>query len=99
MPHFRAGGIVFEWDEEKAKRNRAKHNVGFEEAATAFLDPLARVYDDPDHSLDENRFLLVGRSAARRTLLVVHISRSDHLRIISAREASRRERKAFEEEG
>jgi uncharacterized DUF497 family protein len=52
MIHFQAGGIVFEWDEEKAKRNRAKHHIGFEEAATAFLDPLARVYDDPDHSLD-----------------------------------------------
>jgi uncharacterized protein len=99
MTHFRAGGIVFEWDEEKAKRNRAKHRVGFEEAATAFLDPLARVYDDPEHSLDEDRLLLVGRSVERRTLLVVHVSRAEHLRIISAREATRRERKAFEEEG
>jgi len=99
MTLFRAGELSFEWDAGKAKRNRAKHGVGFEEAATVFLDPLARVYDDPDSSTDEERLLLVGRSAARRTLLVIHVVRGERLRIISAREATRRERRAFEEEG
>jgi uncharacterized DUF497 family protein len=98
MTYFQAGRLTFEWDDAKAKRNRAKHHVTFEEAANVFLDPLARVYDDPDHSPDEQRLLLVGRSVTRRTLLVVHVSRGEHLRIISAREANRRERKAFEEE-
>jgi uncharacterized DUF497 family protein len=98
MTYFQAGRLTFEWDEAKARRNRAKHHVTFEEAATVFLDPLARVYDDPVHSSHEDRLLLVGRSAARRTLLVVHVSRGEHLRIISAREANPRERKAFEEE-
>lgn len=98
MIYFQAGRLTFEWDDAKAKRNRAKHHVTFEEAATVFLDPLARIYDDPDHSADEPRLLLVGRSVARRTLLVVHVARSAHLRMISAREANRRERRALEEE-
>ena len=59
--------------------------VSFEEAATVFADPLARVFDDPDHSIDEPRFLLLGVSYARRELIVVHVERGDRLRIISAR--------------
>lgn len=94
---FVAGGLTFEWDEAKARANRQKHGVSFEEAATAFLDLHARVYDDPDSSDIEERFLLVGLSAARRALLVVHGARAQRLRIISARCATRVERRRFEE--
>lgn len=89
---FLVGNISFEWDERKAVTNRRKHGATFEEAATAFLDPDARVFDDPDHSVDAARFLLVGESAGRRVLLVVHVERGEALRIISARVAAPRER-------
>ena len=89
---FRAGPYSFEWDDEKARSNRRKHRVSFEEAATVFADPLARVFPDPDHSQDEPRFLLLGLSYSRRELIVVHLERSDRLRIISARRATAPER-------
>jgi uncharacterized DUF497 family protein len=88
---FAAGELTFEWDATKAAKNKRKHGVSFEEAATAFLDPLARVFDDPEHSVGEQRFLLVGVSAMSRTVLVVHVERAAVLRIISARLATRRE--------
>ena len=87
----------FEWDAEKAKRNRAKHRVTFEEAATVFGDPFARIGDDPTHSEQEDRFLILGESDRRRLLLVSFTERGDKLRIISARLASRQERKKYEE--
>jgi uncharacterized protein len=74
------------------------HGVRFEEAVTVFMDPLARLYDDPDHSLSELRFLLVGLSLAGRMLLVVHAERGDTIRIISARRTSAREQKEFEDD-
>lgn len=92
----RFGGLVFTWDEAKAVENVRKHSVTFEEAATVFVDPLSRVYDDPDHSVGEQRFLLVGASLEFRLLVVVHVERRDTLRIISARPATPKERKGYE---
>jgi hypothetical protein len=76
----------------KAQTNVRKHGVSFEEAATAFADPLARIFDDPDDSSGEARFLLIGESRARRELIVVHVERSTRIRIISARRATNHER-------
>ncbi len=94
--HFAAGDLEFEWDRAKATTNRREHGVSFEEAATVFLDPLARTLDDPDRSAGEDRFLLVGASLALRTLLVVHVERGERLRIVSARLATRKERGIIE---
>jgi uncharacterized DUF497 family protein len=87
----------FEWDDQKAARNLAKHGVSFYEAATVFGDPLAMTYYDPDHSQDEDRFLTFGHSDAGQLLVVSHTDRDDRVRIISARRATRRERKAYEQ--
>lgn len=95
---FVAGDVTFEWDAAKAATNKRKHGVSFEEAATAFLDPLARVYDDPDRARGEVRFLLVGMSAKSRLVLIVHVERGESLRIISARLATGRERSKLESE-
>jgi uncharacterized DUF497 family protein len=84
-------------DPAKAKANIRKHRVSFEEAATVFLDPLAVTYPDPDHSDDEDREITIGHSARRRLLFVSHAQRGDQIRIISAREATRKERKQHEE--
>lgn len=95
---LRAGGVVFSWDDEKAIINVRKHAVTFEEAATVFADPLARVYDDPDHSDSEERSLLVGTSFAGTLLIVANAEEGDKIRIISARPATRRERNRYEED-
>jgi uncharacterized DUF497 family protein len=90
--------LRFEWDDEKAKRNFKKHEVGFDEAATVFSDPLAKIFFDVDHSVAETREIIVGHSSSNRLLLVSFTERApDLLRIISARVATRRERKAYEE--
>jgi uncharacterized DUF497 family protein len=89
--------MEFEWDPEKAARNGAKHGVSFPEAATVFGDPLAITYDDPDHSDEEDRFITFGHSVEGRLIVVAHTDRGDHTRIISARLATRRERKLYEE--
>jgi uncharacterized protein len=73
-----------------------RHRITFEEAVTVFVDPMARLFDDPDHSAAELRFLLVGHSLAGHLLLVVHVERRDTLRIISARATTPRERKDYE---
>ena len=91
--------MYFQWDPEKARANRTKHGVAFEEAMTAFLDPLSITILDPDHSERENRFVLIGRSTTGRLLVVVHTDRGDAIRLISARRATRRERRAYEQEG
>lgn len=88
----------FEWDPDKARRNLAKHGVSFREAATVFGDPLAITYFDPDHSVEEDRFLTFGHSATGRLLVVSHTDRGDSTRIISARPASRKERRKYEKE-
>jgi len=83
--------VVYEWDADKATANLKKHRVAFDETATVFLDPLAMTYPDPDHSSGERRFITIGESARGRVILVAHLDRGDHVRIISARKATRRE--------
>ncbi len=85
--------IRFEWDEKKSRENKRKHKVSFEEAKTVFLDENAIRYFDPDHSDDEDRFLMLGMSFTLRVLVVCHCYRSDDsvIRIISARKANKRE--------
>jgi uncharacterized DUF497 family protein len=89
--------VNFEWDPAKARRNRRKHRVSFQEAATVFGDPLALTYPDPDHSTSERRFITVGMSSANRVLIVAHTDRGENIRIISARKTTARERKHYEE--
>lgn len=90
--------LHFEWDPRKAAVNRRKHGVSFEEAKSVFLDERAKLIDDPDHSEEENRFVLLGLSSALRILVVCHCYRSDDgaIRIISARKATARERKSYD---
>lgn len=88
---------TFEWDPAKAKANVRKHGVSFEEAATAFQDPLARIHADPDHSRGESREILVGHSREQRLLLVAFTDRRGKLRLISAREVTPGERQEYEE--
>ena len=90
--------LSFEWDPNKAKANLAKHAVSFEEASTVFGDPLSLTIPDPAHSQIEDRFIIMGRSHRGKLLVVVHTERGDNLRVISARRASRKERKNYEEE-
>ena len=87
----------FEWDEHKAAANVAKHSVSFEEAATVFGDPLSDTFDDPDHSAEERRFVIIGMSERGRMLIVAHTDDGDIVRIISAREPTRGEREFYEE--
>jgi uncharacterized DUF497 family protein len=89
--------LTFEWDLRKARSNFTKHGVGFEEATTIFGDPLALTIPDPDHSLMETRHVTMGRAFTGKLLVVVHTERSDNIRLISARRASRRERRYYEE--
>jgi len=89
--------VNFEWDPGKARQNRRKHRVSFQEAATVFGDPLAVTYPDPDHSVSEQRFITVGMSGAGRVLMLAHLDRNENIRIISARKTTRRERKHYEE--
>ena len=88
--------IEFEWDATKAQANLRKHGVAFEEAASAFADPLSITIPDPLHSQGEDRFVLLGRSHSGRVLVVVHVERGDSIRVISARAATRKERKTYE---
>ncbi len=89
--------LVFEWDEKKATVNRRKHRVSFEEASTAFGDPLSITIEDPHHSKNENRLILIGKSELFSTLVVVHIEKRETIRIISARKATNKEKKLYEE--
>jgi uncharacterized DUF497 family protein len=86
----------FEWDRDKASRNLKRHGVSFDEATTAFYDPLSATFDDPDHSVDERRFITVGYSSRGRLLVVSHTDRGEVTRIISARRATASERKRHE---
>jgi len=87
----------YEWDARKAAANRSKHGVSFQEAATVFRDPLSQTGGDPDHSVAENRFVTFGLSVRGRLLVVAHTEHGDTIRIISAREATARERAIYEE--
>ncbi|MBS0150635.1 MAG: BrnT family toxin [Nitrospira sp.] len=86
----------FEWDREKAKRNHRKHGVSFDEATTVFYDALSATFDDPNHSVGEQRFITVGHSTDGKLLVVSHTERGRAVRIISARPATRYERKRHE---
>ena len=90
--------MQFEWDAAKAARNLAKHGVSFDEASTVFGDPLAGTIGDPSHSGEEPRFITIGRSTSQRLITVAHAEREDRIRIISARRATRRERRNYESE-
>lgn len=89
--------MEFEWDSGKAEANLAKHGVAFSDAVTVFGDPLAMTYHDPEHSDQEERFITFGTTATGRLVAVVHVDRHDRMRIISARDLTRRERKQYEE--
>jgi uncharacterized DUF497 family protein len=89
--------LEFEWDEDKAASNRRKHGVTFEEAASVFADPLAVIFDDEMHSLEEQREIIIGHSAKHRLLLVCFTERAGAIRMISARRATNREREDYEE--
>ena len=85
-----------EWDPEKAEANAEKHGVTFEDAVAVFIDPLSLTIPDPDHSFEEERFITMGLSATDRLLVVVHTERGEAIRLISAREATPRERRTYE---
>lgn len=90
--------LQFEWEEAKSERNLVKHGISFDEASTVFGDPLALTIYDEAHSTDEDRYIDIGRSASDRILVVVYTERSDRIRIISARTATIRERKQYEQQ-
>lgn len=89
--------MTYEWDPVKAAANVRKHRVPFEEAASVFLDEAALTFWDPDHSAEEDREITIGRSAQQRILFVAHAPREDRIRIISARRATSKERRQYEE--
>jgi uncharacterized protein len=93
------GELRFEWNKRKAAENRRQHGVSFDEAKSAFLDENARVMPDPEHSDDEDRFVLLGLSIRLRLLIVCHCYRRDDevIRIISARKADKSERRQYSE--
>jgi len=77
--------VIYEWDPNKAAANLTKHKVSFDEATSVFADPFALTFDDPDHSLDEQRFITIGTSSQQRILFLAHADRGeDHVRIIHA---------------
>ena len=90
--------MQFEWNTEKAEANLKKHQVSFDEAETVFDDPLFVIFADPDHSFEENRFIIMGESNQNRLLVVSYTERPPKTRLISAREATRPERKKYEED-
>ena len=88
----------FEWDANKAEANLSKHSVSFDEAKTVFDDPLYADFYDPDHSDDEHRYIIIGESQQGRLLIVSYTERGDMIRLISAREVTRAEQEAYEED-
>ena len=89
--------MILEWDRHKAASNRARHGISFAEAATVFGDPLGRITDDPRHSDAEQRYVILGHSRAMRLVTVMFTERGEAIRIISARRATRQERRDYEE--
>ena len=87
----------FEWNPDKADRNLCKHGISFEEAGTVFDDPLFITVLDEEHSVDEERYITLGLSVTGRLLLIAHTDRQGTIRIISARKATKRERRFYEE--
>jgi uncharacterized DUF497 family protein len=88
---------MFVWDPQKAQTNLSKHGIRFEEARTVFADPMRVVLLDEEHSLDEQHFISIGFSQRNRLLLVAHVERAGKTRIISARKATRNERRFYEQ--
>ena len=89
--------MEFEWNGDKARTNLLKHGASFDEAKTVFDDPFYIDFYDPDHSDDEDRYIIIGRSLQHRILVVSYTERRDRTRLISAREATRMEKEAYEE--
>jgi len=89
--------VIYEWDQGKARANQRKHGITFDEAAAVFLDPLAITFPDPHHSETEEREITIGLTTKHRVVFVSHSPRGDRIRIISARRATRKERKQYEE--
>jgi uncharacterized DUF497 family protein len=89
--------MQFEWNPDKAESNYEKHQVSFEEAATVFNDLLSITFPDPDHSVGESRYIIIGMSRFGQILIVSHSDRGEKIRIISARKATRQERRFYEE--
>jgi uncharacterized DUF497 family protein len=89
--------LEFEWDQDKARANLARHQVAFEEALTVFADPLARIFDDEEHSTVERREPIIGHSIGRRMIVVCFTTRGTRIRLFSARKTTRTERKDYEE--
>ena len=90
--------MIYEWDPKKASTNLKKYKVSFDEASTVFTDPFALTFDDPDHSLNENRFITIGTSSRQRILFLSHADRGeDHVRIIHAWPATKTEAHAYQE--
>jgi uncharacterized DUF497 family protein len=89
--------LVFVWDQEKANLNIKKHGIAFEEASSAFGDPLSLTAADPDHSKGEKRYILIGETLGGKLVVVAHTERRSTIRIISARAATRHERRTYEE--
>jgi len=89
--------LLFEWDTRKAEKNIKSHGVSFDEASTAFSDTLSLTIFDPLHSEGEDRFILIGNSHNNHLLVIVHTERGDKIRLINARQATRDERKQYEE--
>ena len=89
--------VTFEWDEDKANQNLRKHNVSFAEAITVFMDPFSITISDPDHSMDEERFIDIGTSVKGRILVVAYTERGANIRLISSRKATPAEREKYEE--
>ena len=89
--------LRFEWDPGKARANLKKHNVSFEEALTVFADPLARIFDDEEHSFEEPREIIIGHSTRRRLIVVYFTARGARLRLFGARRTTRLERRDYEE--
>ena len=88
----------YHWDAKKAARNLSKHGVSFQEAITVFDDPLFVIFADPDHSLREKRFIIMGESNQHRLLVVAYTERLNEIRLINARKATPKEREVYEEE-
>jgi hypothetical protein len=88
--------LIFRWDQRKAKTNLTKHGISFEEASSAFGDPLSITIEDVDHSYGENRYILLGETLENDLVIVAHTDRNGEIRIISARLATKQERRSYE---
>jgi uncharacterized DUF497 family protein len=90
--------VIYEWDPKKAAQNQKKHRVSFDEAVSVFSDPFALTFDDPDHSTNETRFITIGTSMKGRILFLSHADKGeDHVRVISARGATKSEAHVYQE--